>query len=130
MALVAAASLLLGGWVEVPRLRHRAEGYRARARTHAARESRYRRMLDLEAQRRAYWSAMAVEWARRAEASTDSRDSWADLASQAKTLAECRRERVTRLSGDLGHHAALRRKYELAAARPWLPIWPDPPPPE
>jgi hypothetical protein len=28
------------------------------------------------------------------------------------------------------HHAGLGRKYRRAAARPWLPVEPDPPPPE
>jgi hypothetical protein len=28
------------------------------------------------------------------------------------------------------HHAALRRKYELASRRPWLPVEPDPPAPD
>jgi hypothetical protein len=28
------------------------------------------------------------------------------------------------------HHAALRRKYELASRQPWLPVVPDPPAPE
>jgi hypothetical protein len=28
------------------------------------------------------------------------------------------------------YHAALRQKYERAASRPWVPIAPDPPPPE
>ena len=27
-------------------------------------------------------------------------------------------------------HEAMRRKYERAAARPWLPVAPDPPPPD
>jgi hypothetical protein len=29
-----------------------------------------------------------------------------------------------------GYYAALKRKYEQAAHRPWLPVEPDPPPPE
>jgi hypothetical protein len=28
------------------------------------------------------------------------------------------------------YHAALKHKYERAASRPWVPIAPDPPPPE
>jgi hypothetical protein len=28
------------------------------------------------------------------------------------------------------HHRQLRDKYEAAAARPWLPVEPDPPPPD
>jgi hypothetical protein len=30
----------------------------------------------------------------------------------------------------IDYYAALRRKYERAAARPWLPVEPDPPPPQ
>ena len=30
----------------------------------------------------------------------------------------------------LAYHTALRRKYMAAAARPWLPIEPDPPKPK
>jgi hypothetical protein len=30
----------------------------------------------------------------------------------------------------LPYHAALRRKYELASRRPWLPVEPDPPEPK
>ena len=33
-------------------------------------------------------------------------------------------------SGLRGWHDEMRRKYELAASRPWLPVGPDPPPPE
>jgi hypothetical protein len=29
-----------------------------------------------------------------------------------------------------GWHDKMRRKYELAKSRPWLPVEPDPPPPE
>jgi hypothetical protein len=29
-----------------------------------------------------------------------------------------------------GHYAALKRKYERAASRPWLPVAPDPPEPK
>ena len=29
----------------------------------------------------------------------------------------------------IDYYAALRHKYERAAARPWLPVDPDPPPP-
>jgi hypothetical protein len=36
--------------------------------------------------------------------------------------------RVNRKTAE--YHAALRQKYERAAARPWAPIAPDPPPPE
>jgi len=28
------------------------------------------------------------------------------------------------------YHSSLRRKYEYAASRPWLPVPPDPPPPK
>lgn len=37
------------------------------------------------------------------------------------------RERLERL---ILYHAAMKRKYESAAERPWLPVSPDPPPPE
>src|SRR5262245_571600 len=138
MALVVVSAVFLGGWVEVPKLRGRAEVYRERARVHAAQEWRYQRMLVTEGKRTAYWSALSVEWARRASATgQNSRsvprpdaDDWAFLAEQATLLARCRQERVNRLTTNVGHYARLRRKYEDAAARPWLPVWPDPPPPE
>jgi hypothetical protein len=40
------------------------------------------------------------------------------------------REELTEMSRAwANHHAALRRKYELAAARPWVYVPPDPPQP-
>ena len=42
-------------------------------------------------------------------------------SSQLRSIREPRR---------VAYHAALRAKYERAAARPWLPVPPDPPPPD
>ena len=46
-------------------------------------------------------------------------------------------EEIMHLHGDYDrmmdradHHASLARKYERAARYPWLPVEPDPPPPE
>ena len=48
-----------------------------------------------------------------------------DTAIWKDWLAYARRSRKLFL-----YHAALRRKYEWAARRPWLPVEPDPPEPE
>jgi hypothetical protein len=37
------------------------------------------------------------------------------------------RSAVERFTSDVARHAALRRKYERASGRPWLPVEPDPP---
>ena len=39
-------------------------------------------------------------------------------------------EGIDRLRRRISYHAALKRKYELASRRPWLPVEPDPPEPE
>ena len=40
------------------------------------------------------------------------------------------RERARVNPRKAAYHAALARKYEYAASRPWLPVLPDPPEPE
>jgi hypothetical protein len=37
---------------------------------------------------------------------------------------------AVRLNRLVGYHARLRAKYERAARQPWLPVAPDPPPPD
>ncbi len=41
-----------------------------------------------------------------------------------------RAEADRRHAASVAYHEALRRKYEAAARRPWLPVEPDPPGPE
>ena len=75
--------------------------------------------LGITYRRRADWHAVRHEIAR-------DRVVWAErmvgrgyLAPGAKLAAE----------SEADYHAALGRKYEHAAARPWLPVEPDPPGP-
>jgi hypothetical protein len=55
-----------------------------------------------------------------------------ELARAATTAREAAETRAdARVEARIGeYHAALARKYQRAAARPWLPVAPDPPPPD
>jgi hypothetical protein len=48
--------------------------------------------------------------------------------SEAVTAKRAADTRVNQKTAE--YHAALKQKYEKAASRPWVPIAPDPPPPE
>src|SRR5436309_1037307 len=57
------------------------------------------------------------------------------IASVRRLVSDSRRPHMLRAyvplrSGRAAYYAALRRKYERAARYPWLPVAPDPPPPQ
>lgn len=43
---------------------------------------------------------------------------------------QARKESIERFRTLTEYHGRMRRKYEHAAHRPWLPVAPDPPPPQ
>jgi len=57
---------------------------------------------------------------------------WLDkaLMDRSKAATPGWLEEATRMERAIAYHAAMQRKYEDAARRPWLPVEPDPPPPE
>jgi hypothetical protein len=56
---------------------------------------------------------------------------WADKAhrDRAKAARPQILEQVALMERAIAYHAAMQRKYEDAARRPWLPVEPDPPEP-
>src|SRR5437763_13286762 len=102
MALIAVAAV--GAFaVQVKR---RWASYRERATDHATAEAQYRRWVD--------------KFRRRLE----------DRPREATDSDSENRGRLSYFDQWASYHAALRRKYEHAASYPWLPVEPDPPPPE
>jgi len=87
----------------------------------------------------------ACEWDQRAQNMRETlelaqRSNTFDLGENIASYSEREkraRDRAARLWGDWtryfkysSHHAAMKQKYQHAARYPWLPIAPDPPPPE
>jgi len=71
--------------------------------------------------------SLAAHWAYAEECSL--RDAaWND--EQALKWGEAFRRRAEMMRRRAEYQAALKRKYEAATVRPWLPVAPDPPPPE
>ena len=99
---VAVVALLMGGSVEVVRLRRQSAIYRDRADHHAAVEGVLRSIA-----------------ARQGDGSPVDDSPGPGVRSKrftARIMAE--------------HEARLRLKYDRAVARPWRPVAPDPPPPD
>ena len=86
-----------------------------------------------------FWSALAVDRRKRAESSRspavpdgppDAVETWAELATQAKDQAAWHTVRVAEATARVPYHTRMKRKWERAARYPWLPVEPDPAPPE
>ena len=97
---------------------------RALATKHAAMQAELEAARRL-AEERAKWVELLAE---RGEVEAPTSFPLIDPLAGATTLSEVR-ALSTRYAKQAAYHAQLRRKYERAAARPWLPIEPDPPPP-
>jgi hypothetical protein len=119
--LVAVAALAFGIYAEVVRMGRTAEGHRRRAADHE-RES-------IPPSRRALDCDQGAALNRRYAADARSRGRLADaddFAGRARSWAEEAEEWRARSR----YHDLLRSKYERAARYPWLPVEPDPTPPE
>lgn len=111
--------------------RRRGDDYRERASRCANLESAWRVWVER-------WDRRATEWKLHVESAkedtegfgTELPDGWeqiGDMAYQNGVLASERAEYCRRVTAYFG---SLKRKYERAALRPWLPVEPDPPKPE
>src|SRR5262249_28863638 len=121
MAAVAIVAVLTAG-VELMR-RHAVS--QAVATEHAAMQAEFER-----ASRAAEERAKGMELLReRGEVEAPPSSPLIDPTAGATTLSEVRALSI-RYAKQAAHHAQLRRKSERAAARPWLPVTPDLPPPE
>jgi hypothetical protein len=138
-AVVVVALLLWGGLVEIPRLRRLAGANRARAARHAYHELSFQRRLRRQEEGVRFWSALAVDRRKRAESSRspavpdgppDAVETWTELATQAKDQAAWHTVRVAEEAARVPYYTRMKRKWERAARYPWLPVEPDPAPPE
>ena len=102
-ALVAIAVLVLAGVIWSSQMTRLSELYRQRAKEHELSQ------IDQQAK----WD----ERNRSAE--------WAETNGQ-ESAARVFREEADRVAVAVSRHSLLRQKYERAAARPWLPLEPDP----
>jgi hypothetical protein len=110
---VASVALLMGGL----RLLWLRSVYRKAALAHAAYENLARtlqRMVENDGQEE---RELEIAFGMKVEPQSE--------AVKAKRAADARMNQET-----AEYHAALKHKYERAASRPWVPIAPDPPPPE
>jgi hypothetical protein len=123
---VAAVGMVLGCGIEAVRMSRWAGACRATAAAYA---------------RSALFQQQAVHMARVALALAQRRDcAWRRRAAEARSEGEVielgdrdvrrGRERLASAERRLAWSARLARKYERAARCPWLPVAPDPPPPE
>lgn len=158
MVAVAALSIALGAYIWASRLKRRRDEFLARATWHAELESYYRRLVTDSP--KSTFRGQVAEPAPEAPAKTitvpvKTIERWlglpesdpapeeeTDRSKAAHTLAAEMAERGRVLVANyvqrqakynhkrLDYHTALKRKYNSAAARPWLPIKPDPPKPD
>jgi hypothetical protein len=158
MVAVAALSIAFGAYVWASRLKHKRDEFFARATWHAEQETYYgrlvadsvkvsvlRRMPDppLEPPEKTITAPIRTieRWLGLPESdSTPAVGNDRFNAAQARAGEMSERGRVvwdkylqrqaTYNQRKLEYHTALRRKYIAAAARPWLPVDPDPPKPK
>jgi hypothetical protein len=138
MALVAAIALILGTWIEVPRLRNLSRTHRVRAQHFAELERRALRDLEQQRECLAYWSALALEREKKGKAHDSSRhrdggpdavESWAERVARTKEQAAWHAKEIAFWERRAAHYARMRRKYQRSAMYPWLAVEPDPPEP-
>lgn len=133
MAVIAAVGLLLGAWVEVPRLREASRIRREWAEQHARLEQRGLAQLKVQVECQDFWSALAAEREKKADTfgspKPDAVESWSELASQATQQAAWHAQQVASLEKEATYHGRMRRKWQRAAIYPWLSVEHDPPSP-
>jgi hypothetical protein len=113
LAAVASLALLMGGL----RLLWLSSVYRKAAAAHVAHERLARILQKIVEDEGKDERDLKIAFGVRIEPESE--------AVKAKRVADARLNQRT-----AEYHAALGRKYEIAASRPWIPIAPDPPPPE
>lgn len=147
MFAIAALAVILGGSIEAIRLKRTHDEFRKIAAEHARRETDYRQAGKSYAQ-----MAQMVESFLHDEKSLLERleghhskspgqglrsGAFEELQSKLRnkyrsnaTNGTMEREEAARSAELAEYHATLKRKYLRAAARPWLSVEPDPPPPD
>jgi hypothetical protein len=119
MVVVALAGVIAGTLVGCARMAARRQRFNALAKAHGSDELVARSLAKM-----AYDQIDTLAAMRKAEeANGNPPDPWDDVIAQARLQA-------THSCAFADYHAALKRKYEHAARRPWLPVPPDPPEPE
>jgi hypothetical protein len=119
MIAVAVAGVIAGTLVGGARMEARRQRFSALAKAHSSDELVARSLEKL-----AYEQIDTLAAMRKAEeANGNPPDPWNDVIAQARLQA-------THSRAFADYHAILRRKYEAAARRPWLPVPPDPHEPE
>jgi hypothetical protein len=130
MIFVVVVGLLMGVIVGGVRLRHHRPDVAIRAIHHAMRKIECER-LKVNAEQMVMFKSLRKKILG-SERSPGSPDSPAlDKAAMDKPKAAKLHwpDEVTRMERAIAYHAAMQRKYEDAAQRPWLPVAPDPPAP-
>ena len=141
MVVVAALALSLGVSVEAIRLKHQREQYLKLASENGQSEKLYR---NLERNQLALAqideSSAELPWNTRRPVIPfvypddthipEMNEIWSRIARQRRDDAKRERAQAKLSHETAEYHAGLKQKYLAAAARPWLSIGPDPPPPD
>ncbi len=122
---VAVVGIVMGGAISFVRLKRRHDSFLFLAQFHGEREQYWRREEPemIESIR------LAERVAKQAEDRQQSRDDSQSEAECLKAGVAERRRIAAHVARLIAYNATLARKYELAAAYPWLPVEPDPPEP-
>jgi tetratricopeptide (TPR) repeat protein len=152
MIVIAALALVLGSSIEAIRLRRWRDEFLMRAQAHAQYErinleseglarnmtKFYRDSAESDEASSKRWSSPGVlsrllgfkGEPGLAEIHSNLAEIHSKQAEREKDLAIQGRDQATKYAEAAAYHAALKRKYLRAASRPWLPVEPDPPPPD
>ena len=129
MLAVAVFAVALGG-CRIVWLRHR---YRTAAATHSSSESFWRKQQSIMEQAgkddETHWLALLETAENGSVAVTNLIGTPVKIMSDLGTVKERNAAEFSKCQQQVEYHAVLKRKYQRAAARPWYPVDPDPPPP-
>jgi hypothetical protein len=137
MAAIAATGLVLGDWIEVPRLRALSRSYRGRAAHYGELERRALLERKQRGECLAFWSALAAEREKtggvldspsRPDGRPVAVESWAERVSRTREQAAWHAKELALCERRATHYARMRRKRARSAVFPWLPPEPDPGP--
>lgn len=138
MAVVAVIGLLLGAWIEVPRLRELSWTYRRRSEYYADLERQALSEVKQQRECFAYWSALATEREKKGEPldspshpgrEPDAVESRAEQIARTKGQAAWHAKEAATWERKATDYARIGRKYQRLANYPWLPVEPDSPDP-
>jgi hypothetical protein len=121
MVVIGVIAVLLGGGIWGVDMNRRASAYRQTAAALGRREREARKEQQERLQLAASLDRQAEDQVRMPQ--------FRESAKNAASVAEYHRRLADRRRHEADHYARLRGKYERAAARPWLPVGPDPPEP-